>query len=783
LGFKGVLNKIFTLSYHFYTICLLIGISGLSGISNSYAQSLTLSGYIKDKNTGEGLPSASIYLPQLKTGVRSNDFGYYSVPIKKDTLQLKISYSGYKTLDTTIINQGSQTITFLLVPEILELEEVVITDNLATQTLESSQMSVISLPMTRIKQIPVIFGEADPIKVLQLMPGVRNNSEGNAGFFVRGGGADQNLVLLDGAPVYNASHLFGFFSIFNPDAVKGVELYKGGFPARYGGRLSSVLDIQLKDGNSNKTKVSGGLGLIASRLTVEGPIGKKQKGSWIASGRRTYLDVFTRQLNRSNRNNPNWNQIPDYYFYDLNLKVNYQVSPKDHIFLSGYFGRDVFGFNGSLINVDFGWGNASATLRWNHELSSKWFINQSFIFSDYRYSIENRLDLFSIRLFSSIRDYGYKVDIDFLPNPKHVVKMGAWYTFHTLEPGGYEGSTADGSFQTRSATKVSGQDLALFIQDDWDISPRWKSNLGMRLSGYATQDTVFPRIEPRLAFRWKWNQHRSLKFSYSRMAQYLHLVSNSSISLPTDLWFPTTKRLRPQLSDQIAGGIAQTFWKNQLTLTVESYYKWMQNPVEYREGAQVFFNPELEKEFVQGRGWSYGYEFLLQKTEGKWTGWIGYTLSWTWRQFGGINQGIKFPARNDRRHDWVSVFTWNLTRRALVSATFVYTTGNAITLPEGRYITFDQGTLSPVVVPIYPPRNSLRMPDYYRLDLGFTWKFDPKWGHSDLTFSIYNALNRRNPYLVFFEEIRNDNEEILGFRARQISLFPIIPAITYNFTF
>lgn len=751
--------------------------------SITLGQTFSISGYVRDGATGEVLPSATILVQNKNTGTRSNDFGFYSMSFKKDSLYLAFRYVGYKTQYQAVFLDKNLVLDIRLEEETSTLEEIVITEDAARQTIESSQMSLISLPMSRIKQIPVIFGEADPIKALQLMPGVRSNSEGNSGFYVRGGGADQNLVLLDGSPVYNASHLFGFFSIFNPDAVKGVELYKGGFPSRYGGRLSSVLDIQMKDGNSEKYSVSGGIGLIASRLTVEGPIGKKKKGSWIVSGRRTYLDAFTRMLNKANVNNENWNRIPDYYFYDLNLKANYELSPKDRIYVSGYFGRDVFGFTDPLLKINFGWGNAAASLRWNRQISPKLFLNQSVTFSDYKYKIRNELELFNIELFSGIRDYGYKAELDFLPSPKHTLKAGIIYTYHELEPGGYSGSTPDGSVQARSATRKYGTEAGAFIQDDWEINSWMKLNYGIRFSGFVTPDTQYFNPEPRISSRIKISEQLSFKASYTRMAQYLHLVSNSSISLPTDLWFPATRNLRPQIGDQIAGGLAKLLFDRKVTFTFEAYYKWLQNQVEYREGAQIFFNPNLEKEFTGGKGWSHGYEFLFQKTEGKWTGWLGYTLSWTWRQFPDINKGLKFPARYDRRHDIVAVFTWNISPRALVSATFVYATGNAVSLPEGRYVSFDQATLNPVVVPIYPARNTLRMPAYHRGDLGFTWKFDPKWGESDITMSIYNVYNRRNPYIVYFQEIRNAAQEIEGFEARQISLFPIIPAATWNFKF
>jgi len=746
------------------------------------AQKSTINGYVRDKSTGESLAGASILVDKTTTGAITNAYGYFSLTIGSDSCNLKVQYLGYRTIEQKVSGNQNRQLLFELEPEGTNLEEIVVTDNRLESMINQTQMSVNSLQMQQVKQVPVIFGEVDLIKVLQLMPGVLANSEGNAGFYVRGGSSDQNLILLDEAVVYNASHLFGFFSVFNSDAVKGVDLYKGGFPAKFGGRLSSVLDVKMKEGNQKKFSGSGGIGLIASRLTLEGPI-NKGKGSYIISGRRTYLDVFTRMLNKANVKNESWNRIPDYYFYDFNLKANYSVTEKDHIFLSGYFGKDKFGFDDGLFNFSFDWGNKTGTLRWNHIFNNKLFLNTTAIYSDYTYEINNRLNEFKINLSSQVKDLNFKMDFDYFYNDKHTIKFGFQSVYHTLRPGGFNGGSDDGTFSFKQQISLFGTEWGAYVQDDWEINSRLKANYGFRVSAYSQKDTLYAGPEPRLNLRYKVNETIALKASYTRMFQYLHLVSNSSISLPTDIWFPSTKRLKPQKGDQISAGAVKVFKKQNVSITTEFYYKWLKNQVEYREGTQVFFNPELEKEFVFGKGWSYGGEFLIEKQEGKLTGWISYTLSWSKRQFEDLNFGKPYFAKFDRRHNLNLVGIYSVSKRISLSGTFVLNSGNPYSLPVGRYTIFDPATQNFTVVPVFPERNSLRMPLYHRLDLGLIWKFKPKWGESDLTFSVYNALNRRNPYLIYFEQINDSNGNPTKFEARQISLFPIIPAITFNFKF
>jgi hypothetical protein len=601
--------------------------------------------------------------------------------------------------------------------------------------------------------------------------------------YVRGGGPDQNLVLLDEATIYNAAHLFGFFSIFNSDAVKGVDLYKGDFPAQYGGRLSSVVDVKLKDGNDQKFAGTGGIGVIASRLTLEAPLAK-DKSSFILSGRRTYFDLFTRQLNRANRDKEDYNEIPDYYFYDLNAKVNYDLGEKDRLFVSGYLGRDKFGFQGDNFNFNFNWGNNAATVRWNHIFSPKVFSNTSLIYSDYKYSIENKFDVFSFTLGSNIRDIGAKTDLYYTPNANHTIRFGGQYTYHTFDIGRLQADSEDGSVSFNSGQRLYGSEMGAYVASDLSAGARWRFNSGLRISAFENRGKWFGGLEPRLAARYKVSQNTSLKASAARMYQYVHLVANSGASLPTDVWYPSGRGIRPQRSDQLAGGVSTLLFKGKLLISNEVYYKWMKNQLDFRDGAQLFVNPRLEEEFVFGKGWGYGNEIYLEKREGRTTGWIGYTLSWTYRKFGDINNGRPFFPRYDRRHDISAVIIHEFSRRLSFTTTWVYGTGNAISLPVGRFLVQDINGSNFTVVPEYLERNSFRMAPYHRLDLGLVWKFFPRWGESDLTFSAYNVYNRRNPFFIYFEEVRDQQTDIIsGFKAKQVSLFPVIPSVTYNFKF
>lgn len=766
-------------------LLLLTLFSGIIGVWFAEAQTYTVSGYVKDAKSGEDLIGATILVKGTDRGAATNAYGFYSITLPQGEYELIFSYLGYLQTTSGIVCDKDLMINIGLESESRQLEEVVISKEKAAlrERLRTTQMSLENISMREAKLIPALLGEVDIVKTLQLKPGVQPGNEGSAGFNVRGGNADQNLVVLDEATVYNASHLFGFFSIFNSDAVKGADLYKGDFPAKYGGRLSSVLDVKLKDGNKKRFSGAGGLGVIASRLTLEGPI-VKDKASYIVSGRRTYFDIITRQINRANEGKEDYNPIPDYYFYDLNAKVNYELGPKDRLFLSGYFGRDKFGFNDENFDFDFDWGNTTTTLRWNHIFNNKLFVNTSLIFSDYKYSIRNRFDVFSFRLSSGIQDYDSKVDFDYIPNDKHTIRFGGRYTFHKFKVGRFKAGTDDGTISFSSGQDFIGTDLGMYVSEDYEPNDRWKFNAGIRLSGFQNGSSFYFGPEPRFSVRYRVNDQISLKAGYARMYQYIHLVSNSGVSLPTDVWYPSNAVVRPQISDQIAAGISMLLFDDKYLITNELYYKPMRQQIDFRDGAQLFANPDLNQEFVFGRGVAYGNELCIEKREGKLTGWLGYTLAWTKRKFAEINNGNYFPANSDIRHNLTLVAMYEVSRRISLSLSFVFNTGRPVTLPIGRFLFQDQPGVDPVVVPIYGDRNSFRMASYHRLDLGFVWKFFPRWGESDLTIGIYNAYDRRNPYFIYFDEVPAKlNEPVPDLRARQVSLFPILPAITYNFKF
>lgn len=748
-----------------------------------------VSGYVKDAKTGEDLIGATVQIAGTTQGVVTNAYGFYSINLPAGSVSLVFSYVGYTSATRKITPANQLVLNVNLSPQQKQLDEIVVKADGLREKLNTTQMGVEKLTAKELKTIPVIFGELDIIKALQLKPGVSSGGEASSGLFVRGGGPDQNLVLLDEAQIYNASHLFGFFSIFNPDVIKAVDLYKGDFPAQFGGRLSSVLDVKMRDGNKRKFSAAGGIGLISSRLTLEAPI-QKDKSSFILAGRRTYFDVFTRAINRANEGNENFNPIPDYYFYDLNAKVNYELGKKDRLFLSGYLGRDVFGFKDDNFDFSFKWGNTAAALRWNHVFNSALFANTTLSYTTYEYEIANNFDIFNFSLGANIKDYSAKVDFDYLPNNKHVIRFGAHYTHHDFTLGRLRAGSSDGSIDFGSETRLSGNEAAIFITDDYNINERWRVNMGLRLSGFENQGETYGGIEPRFSARYKLNSTVSLKASAARMYQYVHLVSNSGASLPTDIWYPSTKLVNPQRSDQVALGGSILLFDGKLLISNELYYKDMDNQLDLKDGAQIFANPNLEGEFVFGRGWSYGNEIYIEKKEGRTTGWIGYTLSWTYRKFGAsngnlpINGGAPFFPRYDRRHDISAVISHKFNERLTFTVAWVYYTGNAISLPPGRFLLQDVTGGDPTVVPRFQQRNDLRMPSYHRLDLGLVWKFFPRWGESDLTFSIYNAYNRLNPYFIFFEEIKDpNNDQTLGFQAKQVSLFPVIPSITYNFKF
>ena len=758
----------------------------------------TISGYVRDSLSGESLISASVAIEGQSRGINSNQYGFYSITLQEGSYRVAASFTGYQPIDTLIELHSNQVIHFNLLQRAL-LAEVVISSVRKDNNVRAAQMGKIDLSVNRIKSLPVLMGEVDILKTLQLLPGIRNAGEGNTGMYVRGGGPDQNLIMLDDAIVYNSAHLFGFFSIFNSDAIKNISVIKGSMPAQYGGRLSSVLDVAMKEGNMKKYEVEGGLGLIASRISVQGPI-KKDKASFIVSARRTYFDVLTK---------PFISKSSDfygsgYYFYDLNTKVNYKFSDKDRVYLSGYFGRDVFTFNNRerAFKADIPWGNSTATLRWNHVFNRKLFANTTLVYNDYKFAFGATQKDFHIKLSSGIRDLNAKLDFDYYPAAKHRIKFGGLYTFHTFVPNVVSGTQGETTFEPNNDSKKFAGEMAAYIQDEWDISSRINVNAGLRYSGFTqlgpytifqrdldgnkTDSSVYGRgkgvktyggPEPRLTFRYSIDDETSLKAGVTRNLQYIHLVSNAGSTLPTDLWVPSTYRVKPQISWQYAAGLFKNFRDNEFETSLELYYKDMRNQIEYGEGYTPSLN-DPEDDFVFGRGWSYGAEVFINKTRGRLTGWIGYTLSWTWRKFEALNDGEKYPAKYDRRHDLSVVASYEFSDRWKFSGVFVFGSGNATTLPERFYI------VDGVLTQEYSKVNQYRMPSYHRLDLSATYtpkkkpnrRLEQSW-----VFSIYNTYSRLNPYFIYFDQTGSAYDGSLEINALQVSLFPIIPAVTWNF--
>jgi outer membrane cobalamin receptor len=748
----------------------------------SYGQhtSISIKGYVKDKVTKEPLIGATVYEKDLQKGTSTDFEGYFSLTLTADIIQLEIAYLGYES-QLVSFSEENHTLEILLQEISNELEEVVVTSDPYQEKLQSTQMSVETISTQEAKTIPAMFGEVDLIKVMQLKPGVQSGGEGSSGLYVRGGGPDQNLFLLDGGTIYNASHLFGLFSTFNSDAVKDVQLYKGGFPARFGGRLSSVIEVNQRTGNTEKFSGSGGLGIISSRLSLEGPI-QKGKSSFIISGRRTYFDLFTGYINEAQQNNPNFTPIPDYYFYDLNAKFHFKFGSKDEINITAYQGHDNFGFNDGRFNFDFSWGNRLASVHWKHQINPDFIVNTQVGTTSYGYHITNQLDAIRFNLNSGIHDYYTRIDFENYEVNNHHIQFGIHATHHRFKLGRTSINTEDKGVDFTSGNDYNAFETGLYFSDEFDITPRWSINAGTRWSSFFNQSDFFHGFEPRLATNYKLGPKTSLKAGYSKMYQYIHLASNSGATLPTDFWYPSQENIRPQESQQVASGISTILGKGKFMLTNEVYYKWMNNQIDFKDGAQLFVHPQLNHEFVFGKGYSYGNEIFLEKKKGNTTGWIGYTLSWTYHQFDELNGGRRFHPRHDRRHDFSIVLNQKINQKLILTANWVYGTGNAITLPIGRFYLWNTEGSSPMVVPDFQTRNNYRLPAYHRLDLGLIYKMTHKWGQSDLSLSLYNVYNRRNPYFIYFQENKAPNAN-QRFSARQVSLFPIIPSLTYNFNF
>lgn len=776
----------------------------LSSIIVVAQEKYTISGNVKDKSNGEDLIGVTIVVKESKgIGTVTNVYGFYSLSLLKGEYTIQYSFLGYKTQEIKLnFNQNIKQ-NIELDTDAKELETFEVTAIKDDENIRSNDIGVTKIDIKEIESIPVLFGERDVMKTLQLMPGVKSGGEGSAGFFVRGGSADQNLILLDGAPVYNASHLLGFFSVFNSDAIKDLKLYKGGMPAEYGGRLSSVMDIIMKDGNSKKLEVSGGIGLISSKLTIEGPI-VKNKGSFIISGRRTYADMFLKLSSDETQRDASL------YFYDLNVKANYSFGAKDRMFLSGYFGRDNLGYSDIF---GFNWGNATGTIRWNHLFNDKLFSNTSLIYSHYNYKIE--IGEAGFQISSKIKDFTIKEDMDYFFNDKNTIKFGGSVIHHTFEPGEI---SATQSTSLVNDTKIESRyslESALYISNEQRIGGLFTLTYGLRFSnftqigpgeiytfnkeGEATDTTDYKKwesvvnyngLEPRIAANYILNETSSLKGSYTRSYQYLHLLSNSSSGNPTDAWMPSSNNIKPQLADQFSIGYFKNLKKNTFEFSIESYYKILDNTIDYRTGAEVTLNAAVEGELLYGVGRAYGTEFFLKKKKGEFTGWISYTLSRSEYKFEEINNNSWYPTRQDRTHDVSIVAMYALSERLKLSSSFVFYTGGAVTFPTGKYIIDNQ------TINLYSDRNGSRMPNYHRMDIGVTLdnkKFKEiknletgeiekvkKKIESSWNFSIYNLYGRENAYSITFRENENDptKTEII-----QLSLFKIIPSISYNFKF
>ena len=768
----------------------------------------TLSGYIRDAGTGEELIGVNIVVPEKGTGTSTNSYGYYSISLPPGTYTFSVQYIGYSSQERKITLDKNLKLNWELKESSTQLDEVVVESEKIDRNVSSVEMSVAQLDVKDVKKMPALLGEVDIIRSLTLLPGISTVGEASNGFNVRGGNTDQNLILLDEAPIYNSSHLFGFFSIFNADAVKDVKLYKGGIPSRYGGRLSSVVDVRQKDGNNREFSGTGGIGLLSSRLLVEGPL-VKEKSAFMFAGRRSYADIF---LGLSPNEALSQNTL---YFYDFNAKLNYILGDKDRLYLSGYYGRDIFEINDLF---GFNWGNATTSLRWNHLFSDQLFSNFTLIFSDYTYALGTpEDDAFNFRLESTIQDYHFKNQYTWYANAKSEFEFGMEGIYYRFKPGTITG-TVEMKLQEEYALEPS-----LYFSHEYKFSPLFTLQYGLRYSSfynlgsqvkniYQNQDlpeedqVVETRtygsgevikaynglegLEPRIALNYRIDDEKSVKLSYNRTRQYIHLISNTTAPTPVDLYRPAGMHIKPATVNQVATGYFQNFMDNQYEFSLEGYYKDFQNIADYRNGAELIFNETIETEILSGIGRSYGLEFYLRKQQGRLKGWVSYTLSKTELKVEGvnpmqaINAGEWYPANYDKRHDISVVLNYQLTKKWDIGLNFTYQTGRPITPPEGKFQIEDY------VVPIYRDRNSYRIPDYHRLDLSANYtppKVEGKKFYSSWSIGIYNVYARRNAYSIYFEQQDNASGATttnLNTQAVQLSIFgTIIPSVTWNFNF
>ncbi len=771
-----------------------------------FAQNYTISGRITDSKTGEDLPGATVIIQGTTYGVATNSYGFYSLTIPKGSYKVSYRYIGYDEVEKSVVLDKNTTLNIELTEKAKEIEEITINAQVQESKVENKQINVIKLDMQTVKRIPVVFGEVDVLKIVTMLPGIISAGEGNAGFSVRGGTQDQNLILLDEATVYNVSHLLGFFSVFNGDAIRDLDVYKGGIPPQYGGRLSSLIDIRMKEGNNKKFAGTGGIGLLSSRLTLEGPI-VKNKASFIISGRRSYADIFLPLAPIEEAKNSKL------YFYDFNAKINYKLSDKDKLFISGYFGRDKFDFASIFGNS---WGNRTATVRWNHLFNKKLFCNQTFIFSDFDYYFKvNLSEANSLDFTQGITDLSYKSDFAWFYNPDNKFNFGGIITHHTFNPGEIR-PIGDGSILTAPIIleKRKALESALYAEHEYKFNVRFKIRYGIRYSifnnlGSAKEyqfaydsagaaprviDTftykknafinTYQGLEPRASASYNFTKNDAVKVSYNRTFQYLQQASNTSFALPTDQWIPANINIKPQISNQVAIGFFKNFDLG-LETSVEVYYKWMKNQIDFRDNALLYLNDQVYGELLIGKGWSYGSEFFIKKTKGKLKGFISYTLSKSMRQIKGIHQYNPYPSNTDRRHNLSATANYDITKKWDVNLNFVFATGNPITYPEGRW-EYD-GKL----IPLWASRNAQRFPAYHRMDVGVNYypnkrkkgKVESSWN-----FSVYNVYGRKNAYVINTDtrKVKGSDGKQIDTRipiTEQIALFRWVPSIVWNFKF
>lgn len=769
---------------------LLMCVVFLGGISPVKAQEkYIISGSVTDVTNGETLIGATVYLQEIPSqGTVTNAYGFYSISAPSGTYRMVVSFIGYRNYVKDIELNKELRINVNLEPDSEQLNEVVVSSKKKNSNITSERIGVEKLNPKDVESIPVLLGEPDIIRTLTLTPGVKTSGEGGGGMFVRGGNNSQNLILLDEATVYNSSHLMGFFSTFNSDAIKDLTMYKGTAPAEYGGRLSSVMDIKMNEGSNRDYHVGGGIGLLSSKLLVEGPI-VKDKGSFLVTGRRTYADLFLKLSPDEEINN---NQL---YFYDLNLKANYKINDNNRIYASGYFGRDVMSAQ-DMFGLD--WGNATGTLRWNHIWNSKLFSNTTFIYSDYSYNIDMDIDNFDMSLLSEINNLELKQDFQYYLSNKHTLSFGAFGNRGVMVPGQVEVSD-DSNMQPTDLQDRHYYNYGAYLSENWKVNDKLTVTAGLRFNGfnlvgpgnfYSYQDgevidtthyssgknvKSYYNLEPRFNLAYVFNPQNSVKFSYSRNTQNLHLIQNSTTSSPTDLWIPSSQNVKPEISDQVSGGYFKNFHQDIFQVSGEVYYKWMQNQIDLRDGADINANELLEGELLYGKGRAYGLELMLKKTEGQLSGWVAYTLSRTEKKIDQVNNNDWYAARQDATHDVSVVLMYKLNHKWDLSASWVYNTGNAVTFPSGKYKVNNE------VQFYYTERNGYRMPDYHRLDIGATCQLKKtEKFESSLSISLYNAYGRKNAYMIDFDVDEDDASRTV---ANKTYLFTFMPSVSYNFKF